>query len=60
MTGINIFGYLLDKLLYGSPALRQYLHDGLLPSEIPESWRNYVRNNTGWDICETMGPFLRQ
>jgi len=58
MSGINIVGYFFDKFIYGSPALRPYLHDGLIASDIPESWRKTLRNNTGVDIYENMGPVL--
>lgn len=55
LTGINVTGYLLDKILFGSPFLRPYLQHGVFASEIPLAWREWVRNNSGWDIYETMG-----
>ncbi len=58
MTGANILGYLFEKFLFGSPGLHPLLQHGLIASEIPNSWREYVRNNTGWDIYNTMHPVL--
>lgn len=54
-TGVNILGYLFDKILLGSPSLRQYFHHGAFPNDISPKWRQWVKDNSGWDIYETMG-----
>src|SRR5690349_4456641 len=38
-TGVNILDYILDKVWFGSPILRQYLHDAIFPCEISNKWR---------------------
>ncbi len=58
LSGINLIGYLIDKVLFGSSGLRPYLQDGLLPAGVPDAWREWVRNNGGWDIYETMPDVL--
>jgi len=58
LTLINVGAYFLDKILYGSPGLRPHLHDGLFGSEPPAGWRDFVRQNAGWDISSSTHPVL--
>lgn len=57
-TGVNVAAYLLDKFLYGSPILRDALKNGLIASDIPDSYRMWLRQNVGWNISEKAHPFV--
>jgi hypothetical protein len=46
-SGVNILGYLFEKILFGSAGLRPYFQHGLIATEFPQSWRAYVQANTG-------------
>lgn len=58
MTILNVGAYFLDKIAFGSPALRQFLHDGLWSSDPTQAWRDFTAQNSGWDIYGTMHPVL--
>lgn len=59
LTGINILGYLLDKLLLGAPGLRAYLGDTVILAhwDFQKSFQTWVLENAGWNIYASLsGP----
>lgn len=52
LTGINILGYLLDKLLLGAPGLRSALGPTVILAHwnFQQTFQKWVSNNAGWNI----------
>jgi hypothetical protein len=57
VSGVNVVGYLLDKVFFGSPGLRSSLEGGLATTGIPDAMRQSIKENSGWDIYETLGEW---
>jgi hypothetical protein len=58
LTGANILGYILDKFLFGSPALRPHMKNGLWDSDVPKNWRDLASNNEGWDVYKSTNGII--
>ncbi len=54
ITGINILGYLLNKLLLGPPCFTSLLLGGLIYLPNFQAFKAWVNSNSGWNIYRAL------
>lgn len=57
-TTRNILGYLLDKMLFGSPGLKDYIKYGPVPEKIQAAIENAISNDQGWSPTNSAHPIV--
>lgn len=58
LSGLNLSGYIFDKMLLGSPVIRPQLKGGLWSSDLSEKWRDFVENNEGLNVYKAQYPII--